>query len=997
MPAPTVGGFLGASSGGIGGVCSALHEIAPFADGDKVTIDLYKQHALPFLSVYYHTRTHEFWCESFDKYFPPYGKPVDKAQNYPACRYYQTWLRMQKWTTRSRFESIRVKLRPLFMKLLWLPYNELDRIWNTRKPLQTVHARSHLSSRSWGSLGSGVRILVNEGPLLRSRQKMYLGNWEPPTREAKDSDEKDAVELEKEPVKDDEVRPLTRVASRFECVSVRTSPEGPTARHTNGARVDGPRNREPAAEASVGHDQPRTKRPSEFLSQEGPATKRRRLDESGDPAWRAGPSHRVPLLLPPGVTTGSIVNISVQRNVSEEKKREADFWNLQSDILEEFGTRTSELPQLQLRNVTQTSVTLEWPRLELATAKLRSLELYRDRQRVAAIPSPLTNTSTKVSGLQLDTEYTFQLVLHTTAGMFPSNVLKVRTHTMSDTSGVSVCFGTVENEVLLENAKMALREMGAKWSDKIQIDTTHFVCTTPAATPGAAQATGGVITGPGVEYQKALQLSIPVVQPQWILACHAEKKMMPIRPFYLGENPASPSHFRLQSMSQANFQSPSQCSATASLTQQNHAANQQSMPPQCVTTTSPPATEPRSAGRASAHKIPEEREPALDEGSDNDDDDEEQPVGHRCKGTMGKNFRFPSPTQTQQPEPPVPPVPQNSTVSPPLAKSETASPEPPLPEPPKDGVAEEAEKAKAASAEDAVLTTVGMVAPSSVEVPPPPLVDKERSLATDLTEDDLGETEEISLNWSPFLTILSSPLGAIDAELVALALQAPLGIPTERAQPPARGCVLPKLPLGRRADVKVGHAVMPVAPVELVARPRVVEGHLHADPGPDLADVVRRPPALTCSPYEDDFEKFLDRLTIDTMPREAFSRLKYISTVIVYAPRTSPLAEVFLPNIFRSAMAHHSLQLGSLPSYDQNDYAYGYYWLPDRQVVDRKKNIRQWREYIEEHFCNDPSFVEDAFLLSSFNEFKTIEQKPDSLVIILSKYHATALVINHLY
>ena len=180
--------------------------------------------------------------------------------------------------------------------------------------------------------------------------------------------------------------------------------------------------------------------------------------------------------------------------------------------------------RLQLRNITQTSVTLEWPRLELATSKLRSLDLYRDRQRVAAIPSPLNNTSTKVSGLQLDTEYSFQLVLRTTAGVYPSNLLRVRTHTMTDTSGISVCFGTVEDEVFLENAKAALGEMGAKWSDKIQIDTTHLVCTTPAATPSAVSATGGTVTGPGVEYQKALQLSIPVVQPQWILACHAEKK-----------------------------------------------------------------------------------------------------------------------------------------------------------------------------------------------------------------------------------------------------------------------------------------------------------------------------------------------------------------------------------------------------------------------------------------------------------------------------------------
>lgn len=181
----------------------------------------------------------------------------------------------------------------------------------------------------------------------------------------------------------------------------------------------------------------------------------------------------------------------------------------------------------QLRNVTQTSVTLEWPRLQLATAKLRSLDIYRNRVRLAAIPSPLTNTSTKLSGLSLDTDYTFQLILRTTAGTFPSNVLRVHTHTMTDTSGISVCFGNVQEPMLLETAKMALREMGAKWSDKIQIDTTHFVCTTPAATPTGASATGSISSAPGVEYQKALQLSIPVVQPQWIMACHSSKKCGP--------------------------------------------------------------------------------------------------------------------------------------------------------------------------------------------------------------------------------------------------------------------------------------------------------------------------------------------------------------------------------------------------------------------------------------------------------------------------------------
>ncbi|KIY68428.1 hypothetical protein CYLTODRAFT_351395 [Cylindrobasidium torrendii FP15055 ss-10] len=234
------------------------------------------------------------------------------------------------------------------------------------------------------------------------------------------------------------------------------------------------------------------------------------------------------ILLPNGATTGSIVNISVTQNHSEEKRRETEFWQLQNAILQEFGENKPSPPNLQLRHVTQTSVTLEWPHIELATAKLRSLDIYRNGERLASIPSPNTNTSTKLSGLQTDEEYTFQLVLRTTAGTFPSNLIRVRTHTMQDTSGISVCFGNVQDEVLLENSKMALREMGAKWSDKIQIDTTHFICTTPAATPNGAQASGSAAGAPGVEYQRALQLSIPVLYPDWIIACHAEKRCVRI-------------------------------------------------------------------------------------------------------------------------------------------------------------------------------------------------------------------------------------------------------------------------------------------------------------------------------------------------------------------------------------------------------------------------------------------------------------------------------------
>lgn len=193
---------------------------------------------------------------------------------------------------------------------------------------------------------------------------------------------------------------------------------------------------------------------------------------------------------------------------------------------------------------------MEWDKLNLASATLISLSIYRNNQRLTTIPSPLTNTSTKLSGLQLDTDYTFHLVLKTTAGTYSSPIVKTRTHTIDNTSGISVCFGLVEPKELLEQAKEAVREMGAKWDDKIQIDTTHFVATSSAS---RNEPRGG----PGVEYQKAIQLSIvrshsnlnqgflrlieffecfvqPVVSPEWILSCQRLSKLVPISAFYLG-------------------------------------------------------------------------------------------------------------------------------------------------------------------------------------------------------------------------------------------------------------------------------------------------------------------------------------------------------------------------------------------------------------------------------------------------------------------------------
>jgi hypothetical protein len=69
------------------------------------------------------------------------------------------------------------------------------------------------------------------------------------------------------------------------------------------------------------------------------------------------------LLLPSGVGPGSIVNISCTRNTAAERAASKSFWDLQSDILNEFGTNEPQPPKLRIRNTTQTSVTLEWDKV----------------------------------------------------------------------------------------------------------------------------------------------------------------------------------------------------------------------------------------------------------------------------------------------------------------------------------------------------------------------------------------------------------------------------------------------------------------------------------------------------------------------------------------------------------------------------------------------------------------------------------------------------------
>lgn len=226
------------------------------------------------------------------------------------------------------------------------------------------------------------------------------------------------------------------------------------------------------------------------------------------------------ILLPPDISSGSIVDITVARNTKSEAESAAKFHALQSTIFRTFGQRTPLPPILRCRNATQTSVVLEWDPIDIATAELRSLTLYRNGSKAGTIPKPTEVHSTKLSGLAVDTEYVFHLVLKTSAGTYSSEKLKVQTHKMTDLSGITITPGHMPF-ALRESLQKTVERIGAKIVDTVRIDTTHFVCT----------------EGRGTAWEKAVENNIPVVVPDWIKGCEREGRIVGVRGYYLNADP----------------------------------------------------------------------------------------------------------------------------------------------------------------------------------------------------------------------------------------------------------------------------------------------------------------------------------------------------------------------------------------------------------------------------------------------------------------------------
>ncbi|KAJ5249183.1 Fibronectin type III [Penicillium chermesinum] len=215
-------------------------------------------------------------------------------------------------------------------------------------------------------------------------------------------------------------------------------------------------------------------------------------------------------LLPNNISSGSIVDINVARNHAAEAANATAFQTLQKRILNKYGVKAPSPPVLRLRNATQTSLVLEWDPIDLATASLKSLSLYRNNSKAGSIPRPLETRSTKISGLAIHTEYTFHL----------SEKLTCRTHKMTDLSGITVTAGVLD-PARKEALGAALDRIGGKLIDTVRIDTTHFVCS----------------EGRGPQWEKAVASNIPVVVPEWVDACESEGTIVGVRGYYLNADP----------------------------------------------------------------------------------------------------------------------------------------------------------------------------------------------------------------------------------------------------------------------------------------------------------------------------------------------------------------------------------------------------------------------------------------------------------------------------
>ncbi|KAI8815427.1 BRCT domain-containing protein [Cladochytrium replicatum] len=225
-------------------------------------------------------------------------------------------------------------------------------------------------------------------------------------------------------------------------------------------------------------------------------------------------------ILPDGVTTGSIVSITIERNVEEERRQRDEFAILQEEIYNTYS-HLPEPPVISLKSATQTSLTIQWEPLKLHQADLRGIEVYRHPQKLnLTIPSGATTA--KLSGLEVAHEYEVWIIVRTSAGNFTSNRITAKTHALDNLTGINVCFGQFTHDQDVDALTEIVGQIKASYTDELTLENTHLVCTVPR----------------GPKYEKAMEWNIPVVSPEFLKACQAQGKIQPAHSFYVS-NPAA--------------------------------------------------------------------------------------------------------------------------------------------------------------------------------------------------------------------------------------------------------------------------------------------------------------------------------------------------------------------------------------------------------------------------------------------------------------------------
>jgi hypothetical protein len=149
---------------------------------------------------------------------------------------------------------------------------------------------------------------------------------------------------------------------------------------------------------------------------------------------------------------------------------------------------------------------------------------------------------------------------------------------------------------LRESLTKAIERIGAKMADTVRIDTTHFVTT----------------EGRGLPWEKAVEMNIPVVRPEWVEGCERGGRIVGVRQYYLDADP------RQRQVVQAEV--PQQSPAPAEPAREPLA--------------SPAAETHTNGGSQAVPPTPPAKDTPKAEGHNDEDDEESDGEGEKAKTTV---------------------------------------------------------------------------------------------------------------------------------------------------------------------------------------------------------------------------------------------------------------------------------------------------------------------------------------------------------------------------